>query len=258
VIARFRNVLRSMAPAWLREGEGGQVLFSLGYLMDGFVERLREGVHARFPSDAPADALAYLGRDRRIRRGLSESDASYRVRLIRYLDDLRVLGNPYALMTQLRAFLGADLAMRTVDNNGTWFSIEADGTRSVELGAGNWDWDGSAASWSRFWVIIYPNGFWSTITWGDPALTWGKPDLTWGSTATPDQVKGVRELVAEWKPAGTRCVNIIIAFDNASFDPTDPPGAPLPDGTWGKMSKNDVGEQVPSRLASARYWKGTS
>ncbi len=236
--------------------EGGLVLTSLGLTMDAIAEHARQSVRARFPSLAPTDALGPMGRDRRITRGLSESDASYAARLLRWLDDWRVAGNPYVLMDQLRAFLGADLKMRTVDNQGNWFTVEVGGGRSVNLAQGNWDWDGSPGKWSRFWVIIYPNGFWQGLSWGTPGLVWGAPGLVWGSTASPEQVRGVRGIVREWKPAGTRCVNIIIAFDNNSFDPAS--GPILPDGTWGEASKNVAGEQVPTRLITAQYWKGTS
>lgn len=252
----FRGVFRKLIPWWLNTGEGELVGFSVATLLDAVSARVRLGTYAKFPTYAPSDALAHLGRDRRITRGLTESDTDYGARLLRYLDDWKVAGNPFALMSQLRAFLGADLKMRTVDNRGNWFTIDAGGARSVYLNQGNWDWDGDTAKWSRFWVIIYSNGYWDTLAWGDPALVWGAPGLTWGTTASPEEVSGVRNIVAEWKPAGTRCPYIIIAFDNASFDPLT--GPILPDGLWGKASKNVAGEQVPSRLITARYWRGTS
>jgi hypothetical protein len=251
----FRSVFRKLLPWWLNTGEGELVGFSIATLLDAVSARVRLGTYAKFPTYAPPDALAHLGRDRRIVRGLSETDENYAARLLRYLDDWKLAGNPFALMTQLRAFLGADLKMRTVDNSGNWYSIDTDGTRTVNLAQGNWDWDGDADKWSRFWVIIYPNGYWSTITWGS-GLQWGQPGLTWGSTATSEEVAGVRSIVTEWKPAGCRCPHIIIAFDNTSFDPLT--GPVLPDGNWAESSKNSTGNQTASRLSSARYWKGSS
>jgi hypothetical protein len=60
--------------------------------------------------------------------------------------------------------------------------------------------------------------------------------------------------VRDWKAAHSLCLWIILAFDPASFDPTDPPGPPLPDGQWGPWGKDDgFGNRVPSRLATARY-----
>ena len=89
--------------------------------------------------------------------------------------------------------------------------------------------------------------------WGDTAgPDWGEAAYSWGTTATANEVATVKFLVNDWKPAGTRCVNIIIAFDSSSFDPL----APEPDGLWGQWSKNVGGVQVPSRLDTARYWDG--
>jgi hypothetical protein len=65
-------------------------------------------------------------------------------------------------------------------------------------------------------------------------------------------VRALQSIVADWKPAGTRCVNIILAFDPASFNPA----SPEPDGNWGKWTKKVAGVAVPSRLATARYLDG--
>lgn len=263
-MARFRQAFYKLLPSWLTEGEGELVLGSLGVLKDAWLERLTQGLYARFPSYAPESALAYLGRDRKIVRGINESAASYSARLLRWLEDHRIRGNPFALMAQLRAYCNADVRIRTVDAAGNWFTLDRDGTRSFTLGAGNWDWDTEAASqWSRFWVIIYPTADgepWSDPgDWGDAALwgsgVWGaNSTATIGTTATREQVASVRSIVREWQPDGTRCEWIIVAFDDASFDPT----APEPDGTWGLWGKDDgAGNYVPSRLRTARYWKGS-
>lgn len=258
---RFRNLFYHLAPRWLVEGEGEQVWYSLTATMDIWTERLRQGLYARFPEFAPDDALSALGRDRRIVRGRNESAESYARRLLRFLDDHRVRGNPFALMDQLRAYIGKNVRIRTVDARGNWFTRNADGTRSFALAKGNWDWDGSpATSWSRFWVIVYSvagdlEAPWGRIYWGDP-LEWGASGLTWGSTATYDEVRAIRSIVRDWKPQGTRCKNIIIVLDDAAaFDPTDPPGAPLPDGTWGRYGLDNI---TAARDSRAIYWRGTS
>lgn len=264
---RFRSVFYKLAPSWLTTGDGERVLFSLGVLLDGFVERARLGLLARWPEyDPPADALAAMGRDRGIIRGINESADAYAVRLIPWLDAHKKRGTAFELIRQIRAYLGGNITVRTVDERGNWYTIDADGVQSYVLDAGNWDWDGSTppTKRGRFWVIIYPPDTAAAVfkvgpTWGDPSLwggAWGTAGYTWGSTATPDQVQSVRAIVREWKPAGTRCSHIILAFDPASFDPAGAPGAPLPDGTWGKASKVSGGTYVPARLTTARYWPG--
>lgn len=261
VAARFRSIRRAIAVRWLTDDEGELVGYALGLLEDAFIMRLRLGLLARFPVTAPDDALAALGRDRRVIRGISETRASYVERLIRWLDDRKRQGNPFALMQKLAEYTGPLCSFRTVDVRGNWYSRAANGTESVVFDSGTWVWDEvgpSSSRWSRFWVIIYPNGLWTQgpLTWGDPdTQAWGEagPGATWGSTALADHVASIRYIVNDWKNGGTRCVNIILAFDPASFDPA----APEPDGLWEHWSKTVDGVRVPARLATARYWDGS-
>lgn len=263
----MRTLRKRLGPRWLvgHDGDDGELLgYVLDVIKDAFLQRIGLGLMARFPQNgpngetAPPDALALLGRDRRVIRGLFESDASYAARLLKWLDDRRTCGNPFTLMRKLSEYLGPLPSYRTVDARGNWYSRAADGTESALLKQENWNWSGEAIgqSWSRFWVIIYPNGLWSDYpyAWGENGPGWGdgNPE-TIGSTATQEHVSTVRSIVADWMPAGTRCVNIIVAFDPDSFDPS----APEPDGLWGRGSKtNASGVQVSSRLETARYWDG--
>lgn len=254
---RFQRIL----PTWLTSGEGGGVPASLSLMIDDFAARAKLGLLARFPAYAPDDtALAAMGRDRLIVRGINEPSEAYAARLARAFDDHKQRGNPFAMLRQLRAYLQADCVVRTVDRRGNWFTIEADGSESTSINAGNWDWDGgSLAEWARFWIIIYPVGGtdpWSISgDWGDADLwgagVWGTAGKTIGTTATTDQVAAVRQIVRDWKPAGTFCEWIIVAFDDATFTPD---GATDPGGEWGTWG-NHTGS--PVRLASARYWKGS-
>lgn len=252
---RFRRAFYKLLPSWLSTDEGELVHYSLGVVMDAFLERLRLGRDARFPDTAPPDALPYLARDRKIVRGIDEAQPSYATRLKRWLTDHRTRGNPYALMDQLAAYCNAAVVIRTVDRAGNFFTRAADGSRSADLATGLWNWDGAAATlWSRFWVIIYPTA--AGLPWGPSVGDAGGASWpvggTIGTTATPEQVATVRAIIRDWKPAGTTCEWIIIAFDAASFDPT----APEPDGGWKYFGKPSAGDHVPARLATARYWRG--
>ena len=261
-LTRFRRAYTKLLPWWLTAEDGAKVNYSLGLLMDAYLTRLLQGLRARWPSHAMPSALPFLGRDRRIVRGINESAESYAARLLRWLDDHRIRGNPYALMEQLRAYCQADVRIRTVDMRGNWYTIERDGTKSVSLQQGNWDWDGADASrWSRFWVIIYPTSDglpWEArpVGWDDGDW-WGDPSLTLGTTATANQASTVKSIVRDWQPDGTRCEWIIIAFDDTSFAPDDS-SPPLPDGTWGKWGKLVSGNYEESRDETARYWKGVA
>lgn len=253
----FRTLWAKMGPKWLvDDGADGELIgYSLGVMKDAFADRIRQGLIARLPERAPSDALPLMGRDRRVVRGRNESTASYAQRLLRWLDDRKTQGNAFAMMDRLAEYLGPLPRIRIVDARGNWYTRDTDGTRAYLLDQANWNWDGiDPDRWARFWVIIYPNGLWtSTEAWGDAGTEWGASP-SWGSTATIDDVASVRRIVKDWKRSGSRCVNIIIAFDANSFDPT----APEPDGTWGTWGTIDAGVMVPSRLSTAIYWDGTS
>lgn len=252
LIGRFTRLL----PWWLTSAP--EVPASLSLLVDDYAERAKLALLARFPSYAPDDAaLAALGRDRLIVRGINEPSAAYAVRLSRALDDHKTRGNPFTMLRQLRAYLQADCVVKTVDRRGNWYQINADGAEIATLAAGPFDWDGVPASeWSRFWVIIYPVGGtdpWALSgDWADADLwgsgVWGTAKKTIGTTATTDQVAAVRSIIRDWKPAGTTCEWIIVAYDAASFTPGDSPG-----GTWGTWGDHTGS---PVRLSTARYWKG--
>lgn len=270
----FRISRKFAGPSWLTtEGDSAPLGYALDVIKDAYAMRAYQGLLARLPQNdptgqttAPDDALAAMGRDRVIVRGINEASVAYAARMLRWLDDHQTRGNPFALMQQLRAYCGPNgtagsyVSLRTVDVRGNWYSLDDEANQSVEINQANWDWDGDPAAlskWSRFWVIIYPNGLWTdTATWGDGSM-WGEPGRTWGSSATPEEVQSVQSIVANWKPAGTRCVNIIVTFDPTSFNPaTARDGSGLPDGTWGQPYKIVNGQYVPSRLSTARYWDG--
>lgn len=273
----FRTIRKLCAPRWLTEEEGELLGYTLDLLRDGAVERVRLGLMARLPQNdptgettAPPDAIALMGRDRRVIRGLGESLQSYARRLIAWLDDRKTAGNPFALMQKLAEYTGPGCKFRTVDARGNWYTRDVDGTRSLVLNQANWEWDDHPTDpitgkqrWARFWVIIYPPAtLWTPqpFDWGDVAgPDWGEPTYTWGTTATIEEVQTVRAIVADWKPLHARCVNIIIAFDLASFDPAAAvDAAGMPNGLWENWGRIIDGVMRPARLSTARYWDGVN
>ena len=249
---RWHTLTEKLLPWWLKTGEGGLVKAVLDLMLGAVSERARQGLLTRGPETCATDALAYHGRDRGIVRGINEPDDAYRARLIRYLDDHLTQGSPFALHDQLRAYMQADVRVRTVDRAGNWYTTDAGGARSVVRGVA-WDWDGMAATaWSRFWVIIYPV---AGLPWAasDGSGSWPSGG-TIGTTATPDQVATVRAIIRTWQPDGTRCEWILVAYDAATFDPA---GAPEPDGAWRYFGRDDGGGgYIPARVESARCWRG--
>lgn len=263
---RWRDFIVQIAPGWLQRSWGGAFLYVPGLMADALTQWTMEGIRARFPGRAPDDALPVIGRDRLIRRGFDEPRATYERRLLAWLDSHRIRGNPCRMLDEVAAYLAPHaVRMRTVSQKGTWVTRETDGSFVFQRKLGNWDWDGEPTgedNWARWWCILYPPAsLWTQgdSYWGDPELWGGEWGLagskqTWGSTATTDQSRTIREILREWKPAGTTCVNIIIAFDHASFDPA----SPEPDGLWGGHAKLVGGEWVKARLDTALYWHGTA
>lgn len=272
----LRDLIRFLGPKWLTRDRSvgpasakvetdSRALYTLGLYYDATYDRIKLGIEQRFAGGGAAlDALAYLGRDRQIFRGPSQSRASWELQIQRAWDDAQLWGMAFALLEQLRAFLSPNaLDLATVDNHGNWYLIAGDGTRARVKGS-EWDWDDEPATeWGRFWTIVYmPDGipFEPSPPWGDPELwggAWGTPGYTWGSTATVDDITGLQRLTRSRRPAGTTCIHIIVVFDASSgaFDPNGT-APPMPDGTWGHWSKNVGGVQVPARDPGAIYIDG--
>lgn len=272
-------MVKLLGPKWLVKDKvtvngvetetDSRILHTLALYLDAFNDRVLRGIRARLPGGGSTeDSLPYIGRDRQVARGPSESRSTYEGRLQRAIDDWRVAGTAWSVMEQIRGYCSPHaIRVRIVNEHANFYQIDRDGTRSRGKDT-SWNWSDEPEKWSRFWVIIYPTTDspqqpWArSPNWGDPELwggAWGTPGYTWGSTATPDDVASVRKIVRTWKPAGSRCINIIIVFqDDAEAFEVDATAPPAPDGTWGNWSKNVGGVQIPARSQDAIYWDGTS
>lgn len=242
----YRNIVQSLVPKWLSAGEGGKVLYTLHLVADAFLERARLGLIARFPSYAPEDALPLLSRDRKIMRGLNEPQSSYAVRLCQWLDTHKTRGNPFVLLEQLRSYLQSDVTVRTVDQNGNWFSIEQGGAYDVQLSKGQFNWDSvSSRAWGQFWVVVYGSTLWTAPKYGDGSV-YSKAHV-WGLSATPSEIDGLRTIVRQCKPAHAICRWIIVSLDDSLFHP----GTAL-NGLWEKDC-TESNPRLASRNRNARY-----
>lgn len=100
----FRDLVRQIAPPWLQTGYAERFLYAATVQVDALGEALNAGVKLRFPNIYSGESLPLIGRERRIRRGLSEADATYAARLRRWLQDHQRRGGPHAMLAQLRAY----------------------------------------------------------------------------------------------------------------------------------------------------------
>lgn len=250
----FRNIFRFLTPSWLHSGDGELVLYSLALLKDAYLERLRQGHLAQYPSTSPEDGLTRIGRDRAIPRGRDESAERYAARLIewRYPRGHRVRGSAWALLRQVYHYFG-QVAAYTIDVSGNQFTIDTDGTEGHADGV-TWDWDGEPATpnWARFWLVLgQSDGVEGAPDWGDADL-WGgsypAPEYAVGLVGfSPSDRRAVHNLLwsrQPWRPAGTRAEWLVFDLDG---------GGVMPDGTWGDWSANVGGTQVPTRDRTKRY-----
>lgn len=250
---RFRTAFYKLVPSWLSTGDGEAVLTAVTSIIDANVERFRQALIARFPSQAGPSALALTGNDRGIPRGRTEVDAHYveRLRGWRFPRGHRTRGSAFALLAQVSEYFGG-LTAFTRDDKGNLHERALDGQESFEYDIGfNWDFQGMAYGGpkkSRFWLVLYPMPSttikpwpkWSAAFGGGTATTWGAAraaGYTWGQQGLlGDDTRALKRLfrgtggadgAVSWKPAGTRAVYAVVLLE-----PIGGPTSPEPDGTW--------------------------
>lgn len=196
-VVTHRDTLLKLAPWWLRGYRMIRILFAIGILIDAVAEQLLQGLRRRFPGyEDASDALGVIGRDRRIRRGPNEPDATYALRLQRWLDDHPRRGNAYALLRQFFAYYRTSpYAADLVYLNGTGYSLDTAGNiTSNDQPTFNPD---AIPKRGRWWLFVY----WPEVPpgdgiWSDPG-TWDDGGV-WDSGLTVQQVTDLRLIPREW------------------------------------------------------------
>lgn len=256
----FRNVATAISSPRLLTYKAVRMVYAfIGVPLDALTDAANQATKARFPMTAPEDALFLIGRDRGIIRGPHEPSASYRARLLLWIEAWKGAGVGRAMLDQLAGYLTpAATRIRVWSQVGIIYTREASGAFTIEHPAAIWNWDERPDLWARFWVIIDSVG---AVPWareppigtaghviGERAAAGG----TIGSTATVSEVESIRAIVSQWKPAAAKCPHIIVSFDAAAFDPADV--AALPDGHWANYW--DSATLAAHRDTRAIYWEG--
>jgi len=272
----IREFCTVVSPRALKERNGERLLFALGMMNDVIMEKHRQGIKARFIDDCDASALAIIGNDRQVVRGLTETNASYRERLKFSLDDEQRTGNAWSVLSAVRGYLLGDTpAARTVSaqysSTGTalgaswneYIGGEAQGvapvfTRDV---TGNWDWDSASPTtgswgWWRWYLVlesVTPNAWVGDEgLWGSAGL-WGD-EGAWGVNSPPAVGATLRIIIRRKKSA--ICHWVIISFDSGLFTVPGAAGVENPGGDYGHWAKVVSRRHTRARSADARYFTG--
>lgn len=280
----FRELVPFKVPPFLLEGDGGAILHSLAMLKDITLQRVRDGLTARFPTKAGPSALALISADRMILRGRFETDAHHAERLTQWRTghhSHRARGMAWALLDQIFNYVREDsptggarcwtidarLAAhyRGVDAFDSLTFDPSEGDDAAEAWTddyqGAWTWDGldPDVHWSRFWVVLNAN---PELPWIEEAPDFGDADLWGGAIGTlgycvglvgwnPTDTLAMRKLTRSkhpWRPGGTQPEWLVISLIDWTVA-----GEVQPDATWEHWSSNVAGTQTPTRSTDARY-----
>jgi len=197
-VLTWRDTLLAKSPPWLQRGLGGKLLYVLGLHMDALGDAAVAAVRLRFPGVYTAEALPYQGRDRRIRRGRTEPDANYAVRLRRWRDDHRRRGGPFAMLSQLYAhYAPNNFPISLVYRSGRRFAMDTAGV--ITVSDMSWNPDALPDQWARWWLLY---------SWPEPVPAvnefgggWSWGGGVWGAGFTPDEIADLRLVPKEWNAA---------------------------------------------------------
>jgi hypothetical protein len=186
---------------WLMRGFGGKFLYALVLQLRALIDMATAAIKIRFPGLYSNETLPIIGRERKIRRGRVETDETYARRLLRWWDDHKRRGGPYALLEQLHAYYAPNnFPIELVYASGRRFSLAVDGTITKD----DISWPNPpAAKWARWWLIFHwPEVLEGPGKWGESGDKWGAGGV-WGSGLSRAEVDSIRLIPAEWNAAHT-------------------------------------------------------
>lgn len=186
---RFRDAIRAAVPRWLRNGLAEKIGYAIGVTLDALGDWTAYGVRARFPGQYSPESLAAIGNDRKLPRGVLETDDEYADRLRRWLDIHCTRGNPYTFLEQLQAYWGPSMTADLEYDSGRTYSI--DGAGVITRG----DAGGAKPLPFPHWYL-YPVGTaldasGGVIKWGSAGNKWGELGL-WGTSFSKADVDRLR------------------------------------------------------------------
>ena len=225
-LRNFRNGARSISPRWLSTGRAFRILYVVGLHIDAILDAFVAALKHKLPgATTRTDSLGVVGVERKMIRGLNETDANYTQRLRGYLTAHKHRGSSYELLRQIRIYFAP-----------TYFKIAlvyASG-RVLEQSTAGVITEVSPASalipqWAR------QNLIYSVTPSPTPDGTWGSAgvwdDGVWGSDLTPAEVANYRSIPSAWTAA--HMLTTITILDSTTELWGYPVGLWGDAGTWG-------------------------
>lgn len=285
MITYFQDRIHLIAPEWWQGPDMAKWLGAFAKTLDHFADRAIDGLRNSTPYAAGAkladgrliecdsDVLSWFARDRGISIYSSEPDLSKRYRLSRWRQLKKRRGSHLGELENLQPFWLATQSsllptVRVVhqNNEGTpsccWYTLSPDRSYAIRRRTtSNWDYDGQASKWSRFWVILHlPVGYSTAIAYDDGSV--------WDGGAVYDGISAlaIRDIVhniKEAKAAHSRLAGVIatslqptdvipgVSGTHYPFDPLDTAQTSaegwttLPVGNWGSVVDPDT--NLPTR-----------
>lgn len=291
----LRDSAQALAPPWLSDdspvspqnptgGIGGRLVYLIGLMGDALVDRFQQAIYARLPlggTTSPSggnggpddDALALIGADRVIVRGIGESATSFGGRLQKAFPTWQHAGQAITVMKEVLAYLQTECKIAVMSDfivNGfshpipsafaTMFSVGADTELPPTRWQPEWFWDegyglGFAVNqanaydghpitmktaWWRSWLVLWSVTPWNWTNsegdWGDPG-DWGDATESWGLSVPSTTIGSVRQQVGTFKCANTWYRWIVVSLDPLFAD-WSAAGAYYPStGDWQHWSK---------------------
>lgn len=239
--------LLEQGPPWLQRARATKILGGVGDYLDARAAVLSEAVRARFPRAVDQDALAYIGRERRIRRAPTEAAATYATRLLRWWDAHRARGSAFEMLRQLRDFF-VGIRIDIVNAAGTrrhWVSTSGVVTRDSVT----WT-PAPLGEWAHIWVFLYlaaaPTVSSTLITHaGDTLITHLGDDLIAitnlgaGGALAEEEAELYRAVPREWSAAHIPYVTVVLLYGVGELWDYPPPG------TWDESGSITWDQDTP-------------
>lgn len=198
----YREWNKVQGPGWTQDTNGNAFSGETGAVLDEQRDRLLHGVLSRFPTKgaldpstgrqtlAPSDALDSIGSDRKLRRGLGESDASYAAREQAAWDAWELAASPYSVLRALTIAGYVDPIW--VQQNGRWARLTGSTGTLADLSLGSLMACITRSSHPG-WMFDWRDDFWATF------------GLVFENDATNLQTEEgqftLNSIVKDWQPA---------------------------------------------------------